>query len=172
GRLSPEKGLFTLLDAVEGLDLKLKIIGTGPLEAELKNRVKSGSLRNVRFLGYQTGKKLHQEIKRSMFLVLPSECYENNPLSVLEAFALGKPAVGARIGGIPELVINGKTGYTFQHGNSSDLREKILKLSRSSGLIRKFGINAHKMVRKEYNSDLYYQRLLIVYKDVIHESRS
>lgn len=131
GRLSKEKGLFTLIDAVKGLDIKLKIIGEGSLKETLQSVVANFSLRdkeNIQFLGYKSGEELKNEIKKSMFVVLPSECYENNPRTVLESFALGKPVVGSRIGGIPELVIDDFTGYTFDTGNVEDLREKIIYL--------------------------------------------
>jgi glycosyltransferase involved in cell wall biosynthesis len=170
GRLSPEKGLFTLLEAVKGLDLTLKIIGTGPLEAELKSKTAAGAISNVRFLGYKTGVDLHDEIRKAMFLILPSECYENNPLSILEAFALGKPAIGSRIGGIPELVVHGKTGYVFQPGNAGELKESIVKLSNAPGLIQDFGHAAHQSVQQANNSELYYQQLSEVYEAAMHES--
>lgn len=172
GRLSPEKGLFTLLEAVKGLDLALKVIGTGPLEAELKSKTAAEAISNVHFLGYKTGEALHDEIRRAMFLILPSECYENNPLSILEAFALGKPAIGSRIGGIPELVDHGKTGFVFQPGNARELRERILELAGNPGVIRSFGLAAHHFVGQTNNSELYYRRLSEVYQAVLDENEN
>lgn len=58
----------------------------------------------------------------SMFAVVPSELYENNPLAVIEAFALGKPVIRSNIGGIPEIVLDNKTGFAFGPGNAEDLR--------------------------------------------------
>jgi len=93
GRLSKEKGLFTLISAVKDLDVKLKIIGEGPVRESLELGVRSEGVGSVEFLGYKAGKDLKDEIRKSMFVVVPSECYENNPRSVIEAFALGKGEV-------------------------------------------------------------------------------
>ena len=95
GRLSPEKGLWTLLEAVKKIhgEIKLKMIGDGPIRKELAECVKRESIDNVSFLGYMKGEQLYKEIIKSKAVVLPSEWYENNPMSVLEAFALGKPVI-------------------------------------------------------------------------------
>ncbi|MFC2161880.1 glycosyltransferase, partial [Acidobacteriota bacterium] len=100
----------------------------------------------------------------SKFIVIPSECYENNPRSVIEAFALGKPAIGARIGGIPELVRNHETGLTFESGNVEDLREKISDLLNNPDKIVDMGKNARAFVERELNAEKHYQRLMEIYK--------
>ncbi len=164
GRLSREKGLTTLLEAVKGLNVQLKIIGDGPQRNGLAEKVKSEGLKNVIFLGYKTGKELHEEIQRSMFVIIPSEWYENNPLSVIEAFALGKPVLGAKIGGIPELVKNGETGLTFEAGNAADLREKIQTLLNDRERIVEMGKNARKFVETEFNLEKHYGELMAIYK--------
>jgi glycosyltransferase involved in cell wall biosynthesis len=173
GRLSKEKGLFTLLNAVKGLNVKLKIIGEGPLKDELQNLAASFSLRdkeNIKFLGYKTGEELKNEIKKSMFVVLPSEWYENNPRAVLESFALGKPVIGSRIGGIPELVIDGLTGYTFEVGNVEDLREKILYLIKNSQKVIELGKKARKFVEDNHNPKIYYEKLMKILSDCLKSS--
>ena len=170
GRLSKEKGLFTLLNAVKGLNVKLKIIGEGPLKDELQKLAASFSLRdkeNIKFLGYKTGEELKNEIRKSMFVVLPSECYENNPRTVLESFALGKPVIGSRIGGIPELVIDGMTGFTFEVGNVEDLREKIVYLVKNPQKVVELGRNARKFVEENYNPDRYYQELMKIFIQIL-----
>lgn len=167
GRLSKEKGLLTLIDAVKGLDIKLKIIGEGPLKETLQSVVANFSLRdkeNIQFLGYKSGEELKNEIKKAMFVVLPSEWYENNPRTVLESFALGKPVVGSRIGGIPELVIDEITGYTFEVGNVEDLREKIIYLVKNPQKIVELGKNARKFVEENHNPERYYQKLMEIYQ--------
>lgn len=166
GRLSPEKGLFTLLKAVKGLDVVLKIIGVGPAEESLRLKAKNEKLTNINFLGYMIGEELKDEIAKSMFAVLPSECYENNPRSVIEAFALGKPVVGARIGGIPELVKDKVTGSTFKAGDVKDLREKIEQLINSPDKITEMGKNARAFVEQELNPEKHYQRLMEIYRRI------
>jgi glycosyltransferase involved in cell wall biosynthesis len=167
GRLSKEKGLFTLLEAIKGIDTELKIIGDGPIREDLEEKVKKENLKNVAFLGYKSGSELKEEIRKSMGLILPSECYENNPIAVLEAFALGKPVIGARIGGIPELVKDGETGFTFEPGNVVDLRNKILTFINDKDRIPIMGKRARKFVEENFNSEKHYQKLMKIYKMAI-----
>lgn len=164
GRLSKEKGLFTLLDAMKGIDVKLKIIGDGSLKECLRLKVKSENSDNVYFLGYKVREELKNEIKNSMVVVFPSECYENNPRTVLESFALGKPVVGARIGGIPELVKDNETGLTFEPGNTKDLRDKIEILLAKPDKIVEMGKNARKFVEENFKPEKHYEQLMEIYK--------
>ena len=168
GRLSKEKGLFTLIEAMKNVkDLSLKIIGEGPIEESLKSKINCEKIKNVNLLGFKTGKELKDEIKKSMFVVLPSEWYENNPISVIESFALGKPVVGARVGGIPELIKNYETGLTFELGQSEDLILKINYLKKNSDIITGMGKKARAFVEQELSSEKYYQRLMEIYNYAI-----
>ncbi|OGS71111.1 MAG: group 1 glycosyl transferase [Flavobacteria bacterium RIFCSPLOWO2_12_FULL_35_11] len=167
GRLSKEKGLFTLIEAMRGLEIKLKIIGEGPIKEDLKRRAFDAGNRNIEFLGYKTGEELKNEIRKSMFFILPSEWYENNPRSVIEAFALGKPVIGARIGGIPELVKDNETGLTFEPGNSEDLRSKIEYLINKPEKIVEMGKNAREFVVREFDAEKHYRRLMEIYNSVL-----
>jgi glycosyltransferase involved in cell wall biosynthesis len=165
GRLSHEKGLETLIGAVKDIsNVLLKVIGDGPLKGYLEEKVRSEHISNVAFLGYRTGQSLHDEIRKSMFLVIPSECYENNPRTVIEAFALGKPVVGARIGGIPELVRDWETGLTYVSGDVDDLRDKIRLMLGSSDKIPEMGKNARNYVEHELNSEIHYRNLMGLYR--------
>ena len=168
GRLSREKGLLTLLEAMRGLDnIQLKIIGDGPQRNELEVFVKRHSITNVNFLGYLSGENLKREMTSSMALVIPSECYENNPLAVLESFAYGKPAIGADIGGIPELVKHMETGYTFKPRDANDLRKTIKQLVGNRDNIDTMGKRARSLVEDEFSSIKYYSKLKEVYNAVI-----
>jgi len=165
GRLSKEKGLFTLIEAMKGLNTKLKIIGEGPIKESLESRVRSLELKNIEFLGYKAGEELKDEIRKSMFVILPSEWYENNPRCIIEGFALGKPAIGARIGGIPELVKDNETGLTFEPWNADDLKRKISQLLENPLEISRMGKNARKMVNEELNPDIHYGKLMEIYEN-------
>jgi glycosyltransferase involved in cell wall biosynthesis len=149
--------------AVRDLDVTLKIIGDGPLKALLESGVGRGGRTNIRFCGYKTGDELKREIRDAMFTVLPSECYENNPRSVIEAFALGKPVIGSRIGGIPELVRDGETGLTFAPGDGDDLRDKIRYLLAGPGLIAEMGRRAREYVERELTPEKHYTKLMEIY---------
>lgn len=172
GRLSKEKGLSTLIDAMKLLpEVQLKIIGDGPLRHELKDKCHNDGIKNTAFLGYQSGEDLKKEINSSLLLVIPSEWYENNPRSVIEAFALGKPVVGARIGGIPELVRNQETGLTFEPGNARDLADKIRILVSQPDLIVEIGKKARRFVELELNAEKHYARLINIYQQIIDKKR-
>lgn len=174
GRLSPEKGLLTLIEAAKILYqgnkhnncVTVKIIGDGPMREELREKVKSDGIDNVRFLGYMKGEDLYREIKNSMAAILPSEWYENNPMSVIEAFAMGIPVIGARIGGIPELIRDNETGLTFQPGNAEDLSEKIETLLADSSPLAEMGEKAQKFVEDELNQEKHYRRLMEIYGQI------
>jgi len=168
GRLSKEKGLVTLLKAMQGLpEVKLKIMGEGPLREFLEQEAGKLKLNNVAFLGYKSEDVLNDEIKKSMFVVLPSEGYENNPRAIIEGFALGKPAVAARIGGIPELVRDNETGLTFEPGNVADLQLKIRTMLADTDKIRRMGQNARQFVEQELNEKKHYQGLMKLYEQAI-----
>jgi len=170
GRLSREKGLFTLIEAMRRLpDITLKIIGEGPLNESIGQRVRDLGLKNIIMLRYMSGEKLKEEICKSMFVVLPSEWYENLPFAIIEGFALGKPAVGSRTGGIPEVVKENLTGGTFDSVNSNDLRSKIVHLSNNTEKIAEMGQNARLFAEKEFNAEKHYEKLIKIYNMAIEK---
>ena len=171
GRLSQEKGLARLLEAVKNIDVILKIIGDGPQREELERKAKDGGLCDVRFLGYRQEEGLHEEIRKSLFVVLPSEWPENYPRSVIEAFALGKPVIGARIGGIPELVKDYVTGLTFVPGNIRQLRELICYLINHPDTVREMGERARQFVETELSPEKHYSRLREIYEQAMAAKR-
>lgn len=165
GRLSYEKGLKTLVEAVSLCDsVKLFIVGNGPLKAELETTAKNIAPKKVRFLGYLNRDRLQKVIDDAMFIVVPSEWYENFPYVILEAFASAKPVIGSRIGGIPELIKDRQTGILFQPGNISDLAEKIPWMIEHSKERQEMGRRARELVEKECNPELHYKRLMEVYE--------
>lgn len=173
GRLSSEKGLWTLLKAAKSLNgIEIKIIGDGPIKNTLEEKVKREGIDNINFLGYMKGEYLYKEIVKSKTVVMPSEWYENNPMSVIEAFALSKPVIGSRIGGIPELVRDNETGFTFESGNAEDLSEKIKELLGNTSLLRKMGENARRFVETELNPEKHYQRLMEIYQMAMNSQGS
>lgn len=130
GRLSKEKGVQTLIDAVKNLNTKLLILGTGPEEQKLKNYVLQNKIANVEFKGFVQGEELKNYIRGCRVAVLPSEWYENGPYSAMEAMALGKPLIVSDRGGLPELVTEDVNGYIFSGKQSlADKIKKICELS-------------------------------------------
>ena len=114
GRLSFEKGIETLIEAARTLPYHLKIIGSGPLADILKEKAKGA---NIEFTGYKEWPEIKEIVGKARFSVVPSEWYENNPLSMIEAQCLGTPVLGANIGGIPELIKEGVNGMCFESRN-------------------------------------------------------
>lgn len=159
GRLSHEKGVNTLIEAAKNLPYKLKVIGGGPLEEELK--IKSERLKaNVEFLGYKQWDEIKSIVGKARFTVIPSEWYENNPLSVIEAQCLGTPVLGACIGGIPELIENGVTGMTFESRNVGDLTHKIEVMWQHTFDYKEIA----RVSQAKYNSENYYKEIMSIYK--------
>ena len=168
GRLSYEKGVDTLVEAVKGLQVELELIGEGPMRAKIEKKIEQDSITNVKLLGYLDREVLWNRVRECKIAVIPSECYENNPISVLEAFALGIPVVGSRIGGIPELVKDNETGLLFEPGNSGDLRHKLKYLISHSSKVKEMGKKAQILIKNEYNPEFHYERLIEIYNRVVN----
>lgn len=156
GRLSHEKGVKTLIEAANRQPYKLVIIGGGPMEEELKAIAE----KNIEFVGFKQWNEIKELVGKARFSVIPSEWYENNPLSVIEAQCLGTPVLGARIGGIPELINEGVIGMTFESRNVDDLAKKIEDMWK-----HEFDYKAiAEMSQKKYNAENYYTEIMKVYK--------
>lgn len=156
GRLSHEKGIKTLIEAANRLPYRLVVIGGGPLMDELQNMAND----NIEFAGFKQWADIKQLVGGARFSVIPSEWYENNPLSVIEAECLGTPVLGARIGGIPELINEGTTGMTFTSKNANDLKNKIQQMWNASFDYQQIAQEA----MQRYNADEYYKEIMKVYQ--------
>jgi glycosyltransferase involved in cell wall biosynthesis len=169
GRLSREKGIATLIEAMSLMPdngLRLWILGEGPIREALEARVAERCPGRVDFLGFRSGDELHETIRRAAFAVVPSEWYENLPFAVLEPFALGTPVVGARIGGIPEMVEDGVTGRLYESGDPDALRDALLWMSGPDADLVHMGKNARQRIEEDYNVDRHLDRLLAIYAEV------
>ena len=164
GRLSPEKGINYLIGAMKLLPkVKLIIAGKGDEEYESERE-------NVKFVGFKEGSALKKLIANSRFTVLPSLWYEVAPISILESFASGQPVIASNIGGIPEVIKNGQTGYLFEPGNMADLVDKINKLWNNPMLCQKLGKHAREYVKKHFGQEEHYEKLMRIYKKVISKN--
>lgn len=164
GRLGHEKGLKTLIKAAALAAVPLRIIGTGPEEKMLRTLAeKIGG--QIEFLGYLAGEDLQRAIKASRALVLPSEWYENAPISVLEAYALGRPVIGAKIGGIPELIRPGETGDTFEPANTESLAETLRRYYiMKTSAVREIGNQSRLWVEKDFSGNRHLSNLQNMYR--------
>ncbi len=122
GRLSPEKGIETLIKASLLTKQRLKIVGTG------SNYQSKYSSDLVEFLGFKEGQELSEIIQKAKVIVIPSIWWENMPLNMLEALSLGKVVIASRIGGMPEIIKDKENGFLFRAGDSEDLARVIKAL--------------------------------------------
>ncbi len=172
GRLSEEKGIKTLIESMKMVkDSKLVIVGDGPLEEELRLNVKNNNITNIEFVGFKTGIELENIVKNSKFVVIPSEWYENAPMSIIEAMSYGKPVIGANIGGIPEFIENNKTGLIFKSKDSIDLANTIEMLVNDESKILEMGKNARYRAEKLYDKKVHYEKIISLYNEVMNDGK-
>lgn len=166
GRLGHEKGLSTLVRAAALSGERVVIAGTGPEEAALKRLVEDLGA-PVEFRGYVSGEPLVRLIGESKALVLPSEWYENAPMSVLEAYGLGTPVIGAAIGGIPELVREGETGLLARSGDPEDLAARMSQMSAiGTDGRRRMGAAGREWALADFSPQAHRERLLALYREL------
>lgn len=156
GRLSVEKGVEMLLRAAGGLPYRLKVIGGGTMSDYLKKQYPH---RHIEFLGQLSHEQLLPIVQRARFSVIPSIWYENNPLGVIESLCLGTPVLGARIGGIPELIEEHVNGLLFEAGNEVELQQKIERLFSMDFNASAIAEDA----RERYSVERYYQKISSIY---------
>ena len=166
GRLSNEKGIATLIKAGHQAKVKVRIVGTGEEESGLRQLATQLGAQ-VEFTGYLSGQALRDAIGSARAVVIPSEWYENAPLSVMEASALARPVIGADIGGIPELIRDGETGIRFQSGSVDSLAETLTRVARMpvTGL-RQMGMAGREWMRTEFSPTAYRDRMMNLYRDI------
>ncbi len=167
GRLERVKGIFTLLDAVAPLpQVPVVIAGRGDAEAELRAAIERRRLSNVRLVGFQSGEALERLIRDAICTVIPSVWYETFGLTILESFAQGRPVVGSAIGGIPEVIADGKDGFLVAPGDPLALRDRIALLASRPGLARTMGHAGWRKLSTDFSADTHYRQLLAIYDDV------
>lgn len=157
GRFSEEKGIDTLVETCKILpDIQFVFAGSGPLEDKIN------TVKNIKNVGFQTGEALDTLIREAKFSICPSEVYENCPFSVMESQMYGTPVIGADIGGIPELIDNGKTGVLFESGNVDSLVKIIKKLWNNDNKLKEMSTNCENV---EFDTiEQYYDKLLSIYR--------
>jgi len=167
GRLSPEKGLSTLLAAWETLGSKvpLKIVGDGPLSQQVAEAVER--VPGVEWLGLQSLTKVYELMGEAAFLVFPSEWYETFGRVAIEAFAKGTPVIAADIGAVAELVDHGRTGLRFRPGDPEDLRAKVEWTLAHPGELAQMRREARVEFEAKYTAEQNYQILMSIYERAI-----
>lgn len=164
GHLSAYKGVRTLLQAWREIpDLPLKVIGSGPLEEELRKYATQNAL-DVEFMGYLPTSEVMKLVGRALMLIVPSQWYEGFPLVILEAYACGTPVLASRIGSLVEIISDASTGFLFEPGNADDLASVIQKILASDTLK-----SAPALVRSVFETHYGAQRNVQLLRDVYSE---
>ena len=169
GRLSKEKGILNLIEAFKKIKYgMLYIAGDGPEKENIMHFVKENNLqKNIKLLGYLNKEQVNEKISKCRFVVVPSIWYENCPYSILETLSIGKPVIGAKIGGIPELVKDNNSGLLYDFDNVDELSQKMKLLFENKKLAIQLGNNARKNAVNEFSKEKYYNDILPIYKDLI-----
>lgn len=165
GRLSPEKGLHTLLSAWKQLKgIALKIIGDGLLMEEARTFVERKGLDGVEFLGRRSREEVLRLMWEARALIFPSESYEGFPLTIAEAFACGLPMIASRLGAMAEIVEDGRTGLLFEPGNPEDLAEKVRWAWAHPEELKEMGQEARQEYEEKYTAERNYEMLMKIYR--------
>ncbi len=165
GRLSPEKGLATLLDAWERLPVPcpLHIIGDGPDRAALEVRVRERNIPGIVFRGHLSRADTMTALQGARFIVTPSICYEGFPMVIAEAFACGTPVLCSKLGGMKEIVTDGVTGLHFTPGDAADLAQKAAWAWSHPVEVSEMGRSARREYEKQYTAERNYELLMDIY---------
>lgn len=167
GRLSPEKGLDTLLEAWRKLPaVPLKIVGQGPLYKWIQEFTERFALNQIEISGFLSQEKVLNCLSEAFFLIVPSRWYEGFPRVILEAYALGVPVIASNLGSMAELVRDNETGLLFKAGDSEDLASKVKLAIESPTDLARWGRRAQEIFREQYTADAAYKRLIDIYKKV------
>jgi glycosyltransferase involved in cell wall biosynthesis len=167
GRLSPEKGVGTLLDAWRRASspVSLRIVGDGPLAGEARQRTHRSP--NVDVLGPRANDEVCRLMGDAAFLVLPSECYEAFPLVAVEAFARGTPVVASNLGAMAEVIEDGRTGLLFRPGDAEDLAAKVDWMAAHPAEVRRMREEARAEFLAKYTAERNYTALMEIYERAI-----
>ncbi|MGC2333806.1 MAG: glycosyltransferase family 4 protein [Candidatus Acidiferrales bacterium] len=170
GRLSPEKGVMTLLRAWERLPVRcpLQIVGDGPERPRLEAFARERNIRGVIFRGRLTHEETVATVKGARFAIVPSVYYEGFPMVIAEAMACGVPIVCSRLGAMEEIVADGVTGLHFSAGDPDDLTRKVEWAWRHSSEMRQMGRAARCEYETRYTADRNYSRLMDIYERTLH----
>lgn len=171
GRLAKEKGILNLVEAFSRIQgEKLYIAGDGPEKEKIEKIIENRDLQdNIKLLGYLNQDEVKKYIKNARFIVVPSIWYENCPYSILETQAIGKPVIGADIGGIPELVKDKENGLIYKYDSIDELETKMKLLFENKELAEQYGKKAKEYAEKNYNKEIYYDKIIKIYEKVLKE---
>jgi glycosyltransferase involved in cell wall biosynthesis len=168
GRLDPEQGVQTLLEAWRQVDFPLKIRGSGRLSDEAEKFVEQHHINTIEFVGRLEEQELSDLFRNARFLIVPSEgYYETFGMVIIEAYSKGIPVIASNIGVVPELVTDQKTGLLFEAGNAADLAGKAQWMWDHPAEAAEMGKRALRVYREKFTQEQCYKTLIAVYERLI-----
>jgi glycosyltransferase involved in cell wall biosynthesis len=171
GRLSEEKGLRTLVQAWGRVNRRypLRVIGEGPLLGDLQAKITRSGLLNIHLDGRLPRDESLKILQGARALILPSNCYENFPMTIVEAYACGTPVIASRLGAMQEIVQDTQTGLHFTAGDAEDLARKVEWAWTHPDEMRHMGRNARAVYEEKYTAERNYKLLMDIYLQAMHE---
>ena len=169
GRLSEEKGLETLVAAWAKLGNKvpLVIVGDGPLGPTIRQQAEKLGVTSIDFRGRLPRSEAQAVVRGASFILLTSECYENFPMGIVEAYACGVPVIASRLGALQELVDERRLGLHFTPGSSEELAEKVKWAWAHPERLREMGKEARREFVNRYTAEKNYSMLMNIYQTAI-----
>jgi glycosyltransferase involved in cell wall biosynthesis len=166
GRIIDEKGVDRLVEAAKLISIPIKIIGDGPDLEKLTRIARENNLSHVEFLGPMWGKDLDNVLYGARFVIVPSIWNENFPYVIFQAFAAGKPVLGSRRGGIPELIGEDR-GLLFDPSNIQEMADSMTSMWEKPDECERMGLQAREYIVKEYSDEVFYNSIMSNYKAVL-----
>lgn len=162
-RISKEKGILTLVEAWKKTNLKIDILGDGPLLNELMNK----NIKNMNFVGQKSSKEVLKIISNAKFLIFPSEWYESMPMTIIEAFSTGTLVLASNIGSIKSIIKHNRNGILFEPSNNLDLLNKVNWILKNSNKCDQIVKNAYNDFINLYSDNCNYNQLIKIYNKTI-----
>ncbi len=170
GRLEKIKGIFEYMElAARFPEIPFLLVGSGDAEKDAQRYVNEKRLKNVRLLGFKNKDEIREILRESFCVVVPSLWYENCPIVILEAMAMGRPVIGSDLGGIPELIVHGKDGFLVKPGDVGELASALSKICATPETAITMGKAGREKVEEKYSEVTFYTRLINIYQNVLSQ---
>jgi glycosyltransferase involved in cell wall biosynthesis len=168
GRLSAEKGVLEMLDVWQRLPhIPLTVVGDGPLYDEARCQIERSASRHIKLLGRLDPQQTLAQMKGARFLVFPSRWNEPFGMGLIEAAACGVPSIASRIGAIPELVLDNRTGLLFDPQNFNQLADKARWAWTHAQEMETMGAAARQLYQQNFTAEKNYDALMKIYRTVL-----
>lgn len=165
GRVEKLKGIWTMIHAFErARDFNLIVVGNGSELPEIKAYCSNKNIKNIQLLGFLPKEKVNELIKNSIATIVPSMWYETFGLTITESFALGKPVIASRIGGIPEVVTEGEDSLLVTPGDVDELVSAVYEMATNKESAIEMGRLGRANLEKKFNKQIHYQKLIELYQ--------